>query len=736
MLNGITVSRLPVFFLLRIRGLESLRLFVTRLWLAALSCILLSCCLGLSQTAVAQNEFTGRVVGVEAGDRIKVRLDTWTVTVQLHGIVCPLASPEFVEKSRAYTTRRVDGTLVRVFVRGTGAKQTVYGEVMPETGGSLNEELVRVGLAIWARQYAPQRTHLGVLEQEAHASNRGVWGDSTGKNVSLPARAVAFSPRSHPTPHPNQKIPTPTPPPSEASLPKPSGPTQATQASPAPVIPLSSSTPAVATAITASKIGEPNSDVVAVVFAFTTGTALALLLKRYGFDRRRFLFQFMLALTAGGMFTLLAPLPLLLSQSGIRSVQLPGVLLAAVTTALAFAALFWAGRLGRRDRILRTIPQTSILDAVPGPVHLRGETSAPQGVIHSTVGGIHGIYIREVVCRYDPGQAKSKSQGMRGWVTLRDETRTADFLLTDETGTIGVDAARAMFHPLRVARFYNDIPVDTFFDRPYGGDIRIEVFFIPQSAEVSVWGRWYRSAAPDSSQVEERVGSDAGEMGLVIVEGREGRVYARRPWGLITGIGGAVCTGAALWFVSRGALAGATVAFAAGLFFPVGLMRLWRLVQKKQDAMEVAWEDAQAALAQRAARLPEMIRMFRSLLPEQTTLIRELELALAQIHTASDRQERLEAEQQASRVVSRLSASATVFLPTLSAHSPVAEMVSELSAEVREAEERERYLAEVRERYNEVAEALNGYRRSFPYGLLLRAFEPDAAPLFGSSSAA
>lgn len=688
--------------------------------------VLLALTISASRVVQAQNTFSGQVIAVEAGDRLRVRLDAWTVTVQLHGIVCPLASPEFVTKARAYTTRRVGGVRVRVAVRGTGAKQMVYGEVTPADGGSLNEELVRVGLAIWARQYAPQRTELGALENAARTARRGVWGNATGANVALPPIAAALVPRAAPTPRPTPTA-TPTP------IPTPTA--QAASPTPAPA----PSTPplnrvAVAEAPTEDARTPHVGDAALGVWAFATGTLLALLVRRQGFERRRFAFQCLLALAGGSFFALLAPLPLLLSQSMVRSAQVGSAFLAGGTTALAVGLLFMARRLGRRDRILRGTPRVAIGDAgtnVSGCTHLRGETSAPNGVVHSSVGGIYGIYVREIIRRYEPGQARTGNRKPENWITLRDETQTVDFHLTDETGTLAVDAGRAAFHPLRVARFYNDIPVETFFDRPYGGDTRIEVFFIPQSAEVSVWGRRYKTATPNPAQAEERVGYDAAGVGLVVVEGREGRVFARRPVALLLASASVACLLLAVGTALLNPLGLVIVLFVCGLMFPIGFVRAWRTARAQRAARDRAWEDTEAVLNRRKERLPELARLVFAVLPEHVSLLQELKNASDAVSETVNRVERLETELQLSRVLARLSATVETFLPAANGQAASAAWSGELATEINEVNERERYLAEARERYNEAADTVNRRRRAFPHGLVLRAWEAEPTPLFG-----
>ena len=56
-----------------------------------------------------------------------------------------------------------------------------YGRLMADIvlpdGKSLNQELVRAGLAWWYRRYAPGNRTLARLEDEAREARRGLWAD-------------------------------------------------------------------------------------------------------------------------------------------------------------------------------------------------------------------------------------------------------------------------------------------------------------------------------------------------------------------------------------------------------------------------------------------------------------------------------------------------------------------------------------------------------------------------------
>jgi micrococcal nuclease len=54
----------------------------------------------------------------------------------------------------------------------------MVGDVLLPDGRSLNQELVKAGMAWWYRQYAPNDTTLAQLEAEVRTAKRGLWADA------------------------------------------------------------------------------------------------------------------------------------------------------------------------------------------------------------------------------------------------------------------------------------------------------------------------------------------------------------------------------------------------------------------------------------------------------------------------------------------------------------------------------------------------------------------------------
>ena len=65
-----------------------------------------------------------------------------------------------------------------VVVHTTDRYGCLVGEVLLPDGRSLNQELVKAGMAWWYRQYAPNDATLAQLEAEARTAKRGLWADT------------------------------------------------------------------------------------------------------------------------------------------------------------------------------------------------------------------------------------------------------------------------------------------------------------------------------------------------------------------------------------------------------------------------------------------------------------------------------------------------------------------------------------------------------------------------------
>jgi endonuclease YncB( thermonuclease family) len=127
--------------------------------------------------AHAQEEFTGKVVGVSDGDTIKVLRAGKQVKVRLSGIDCPEKRQAFGKRAKRFTSDLVFAKEVTVKVIDIDRYKRIVGEVILKDGTSLNHELVRSGLAWWYQRYAPDDKELERLEKIARENQRGLWAD-------------------------------------------------------------------------------------------------------------------------------------------------------------------------------------------------------------------------------------------------------------------------------------------------------------------------------------------------------------------------------------------------------------------------------------------------------------------------------------------------------------------------------------------------------------------------------
>src|SRR5262249_48224820 len=129
----------------------------------------------LTPLLVSAEQFTGKVVGISDGDTISVVRDGKGVKVRLYGVDAPEKAQGFGTQARKFTGDLVFQRDVTVVVRDTDRYGRLVGDVLLPDGRSLNQELVRAGLAWWYRQYAPHDTTLAQLESEARTAKRGLW---------------------------------------------------------------------------------------------------------------------------------------------------------------------------------------------------------------------------------------------------------------------------------------------------------------------------------------------------------------------------------------------------------------------------------------------------------------------------------------------------------------------------------------------------------------------------------
>ena len=129
----------------------------------------------LAGSALAET-FTGQVIGVTDGDTISVLRAGRREVVRLRGIDAPERRQAYGERAKQHAAALAFGKVVAVEAAGRDRHGRLLAEVRLPDGRSLNQELVRAGLAWWFRRYSTDAT-LGRLEAEARGARRGLWSD-------------------------------------------------------------------------------------------------------------------------------------------------------------------------------------------------------------------------------------------------------------------------------------------------------------------------------------------------------------------------------------------------------------------------------------------------------------------------------------------------------------------------------------------------------------------------------
>jgi endonuclease YncB( thermonuclease family) len=189
-------------------------LYVRRRDVGLYAAVVVLWCL-LVPLSAAADQFTGKVVGISDGDTISVLREGKAVKVRLYGIDAPEKAQAFGTQARKFTSDLVFQRDVTVVVHTTDRYGRLVGEVLLPDGRSLNQELVKAGMAWWYRPYAPNDPALAQLEAEARTAKRGLWADAhpvppwqwrKGQRESTHAAAPAASTAPSPVDSPGDTI--------------------------------------------------------------------------------------------------------------------------------------------------------------------------------------------------------------------------------------------------------------------------------------------------------------------------------------------------------------------------------------------------------------------------------------------------------------------------------------------------------------------------------------------------
>ena len=132
----------------------------------------------LLTTPLLANELTGKVVGVHDGDTLTLLIPDGAsfkqIKVRLAEIDTPESKQPYGQHAKQALSDLTFGKQIRVVVQDTDKYGRTVGRVYVD-GVDVNAELVKRGAAWVYRQYSHDPGLL-VLEQQAKAAKRGLWG--------------------------------------------------------------------------------------------------------------------------------------------------------------------------------------------------------------------------------------------------------------------------------------------------------------------------------------------------------------------------------------------------------------------------------------------------------------------------------------------------------------------------------------------------------------------------------
>lgn len=143
------------------------------------TCFLVVLCLALAVPAFAAQDYV-KVVAVADGNTITVLRNELQVRARLYGIDCPKKGQAFGNRAKQATVNAVHGVTVAIQQIAMDRYDSIVAVVLTPEGESLNEILVRDGLAWVYPQYCKHEdicAPLRRLAAEAKAARRGLWRD-------------------------------------------------------------------------------------------------------------------------------------------------------------------------------------------------------------------------------------------------------------------------------------------------------------------------------------------------------------------------------------------------------------------------------------------------------------------------------------------------------------------------------------------------------------------------------
>lgn len=124
----------------------------------------------------AGEKFTAKVLFVIDGDSLRLNRHGKLVEVRIAEIDTPEYDQPYGSAAKNFAFKNAANRTVLVEVLTIDRYQRRVAKITLPTGEMLHRALLRAGLAWWYRYYSDDES-LGVLEQEARESRRGLWRD-------------------------------------------------------------------------------------------------------------------------------------------------------------------------------------------------------------------------------------------------------------------------------------------------------------------------------------------------------------------------------------------------------------------------------------------------------------------------------------------------------------------------------------------------------------------------------
>jgi len=155
-------------------------------FLIVMSCLSFSLLQGFS---IART-FNAEVVAISSGDTIKVLKAGEVITIRLEGIDCPNKGQAYSQEAKQFSETLVYGKVVTIVSNARNRQGQTVAKVILPSGKSLNQELIKSGLAWWNLR-SSRDSSLGALERAVREKKVGLWQEK----MPLP-----------PWEHPNKKV--------------------------------------------------------------------------------------------------------------------------------------------------------------------------------------------------------------------------------------------------------------------------------------------------------------------------------------------------------------------------------------------------------------------------------------------------------------------------------------------------------------------------------------------------